>query len=112
MCVTCWIGEGSPKVDNEKVRNAAQLIAEVYEDSGEDSATGGNLHYIIEDWNAGDYAINGFRGHGADADFTKSEEACLAALERMSEEERFSALALEEGLWGKTAEGSNAHKIR
>src|SRR5690348_1783765 len=50
MCCGCWEDEGSPRIDNERVRGVQPLIEAVYKHNG----VGGNLHIVLDDNNIDD----------------------------------------------------------
>lgn len=122
MCYGCWEEAGKPQIDNEKVRAAVPLIAEVYGYS----CVGGNLHIVLDDWNIEDGnlefcsgCINGagvmpLEDGAADChqryndekrknpdppDQLAAERACCDAFMAMTEDERSSALALYDQFW-------------
>lgn len=108
MCYGCWESYDSPRIDNPLVREAARAIAEVYEFS----CVGGNLHVVVDDWNLdsakgdgpGELAFcreNDIQEniHEAGPEQLAAERRCLGLLERLTEDERASALALHNGFW-------------
>ena len=93
MCMSCWIQEyGAVAINNQKVREATKLIAEVYffHDCG------GGLHVLLDDWNL-DFVDERYSGGdkemGATPEQIEAEEKVLKAFRDMTIEERASALA-------------------
>lgn len=95
MCRACWIEDGAPRIDNERVRAAVPLIAAVYDAPG--GIVGGQLHVIVDDYNVSDEVMASQTRTGAD--FNSAELACYAHLLTMTPDERLSALALHDGYW-------------
>jgi len=108
MCASCWIDAGRPQTDTPEIRGAAALVAPVYGFS----CVGGNLHIVLDDWNLEDSHLDFCDeqikkgGHtpiwGSEPDSPEQLEAegkCLAAFRKLSEQDRYSAMALAEGLW-------------
>lgn len=122
MCYGCWEEAGKPVIDTPAVRAAAQAAAEVYEHA----CTGGNLHIVLDDWNiedsnlefcsqcidgAGVMPLGGstFAAHlryneekQANPDPPEQlavERCCCDLFMALTEEERASALALNDGFW-------------
>jgi hypothetical protein len=127
MCYECWEEYGKPTIDTPIVRAAAEAVAKVYETS----CTGGNLHIVLDDWNikdgnlefcskcidgAGVMPLDGSTFEGdlrynaeklANPDPPEqlaAERRCCDLFQQITEEERASALALNDGFW--TVEGS------
>ena len=107
MCENCWIEAGSPKIDNERVREAARLANELYEKV---SPVGGPLHIQLDDYN-----LDCFNGPtleeedpyawGLWEDELDDEQKQLCrrtyqAFKVLTIDERYSALALDDGHWG------------
>lgn len=94
MCAGCWAEAGSPKIDNEKTRAAAAAIDRVYEFSG----AGGNLHIVVDDWNLEDSSLEWCKVNAIvseqDDEKREAEMACYTALRELTEEERYSAMAI------------------
>ena len=102
MCYSCWIDHGKLEIDTPEVRAAAQAIHEVYLYS----CAGGNLHIVVDDWNVEDgnlafcqEKISEGGYEGCTAEQLIAEQQCLDILKRLTEEERASALALQDGYW-------------
>jgi len=108
MCCGCWKEDGSPQIDNERVRDVQALIAAVYDYHG----AGGNLHIVLDDNNTEDEhlefcqgQINKARITGEDewgydsSEALDAEQKCLDALRAMTLEERDSAMGLWDGCW-------------
>lgn len=112
MCVGCWQEYGAPQIDTPKVREIAEAIAAVYEWNG----VGGNLHIQIDDFNLDDQHFEGdtlwdtplLKSCGNiwadDPDWNdawkEAEERCYLLLKNATVEERASALALHDQMWG------------
>lgn len=103
MCYECWEHAGKPAITTPAVIAAAALVGRVFDLNH----VGGNLHSVIEDWNLDNDNLAACRevvtnkrkneagdGYADDPDLLKAETICLDALERMSQAERFSTLAL------------------
>ena len=105
MCVDCWKKLGSPKIDNDAVREAAKAIDEVYRYS----CVGGNLHIALDDWNLDDGSVAWCRGaikdniHQATTEDLETERRCLDLMMALSLEERASALSYLRGYWSPEA---------
>lgn len=106
MCYGCWEEAGKPAIVTPATRAAALLVKRVYEFNG----VGGNLHIATDDWNLEDDNIAFCRervtrklagdvgdGYAAEPELLAAETACLDALEPMSEDERYSVLAIQSG---------------
>lgn len=91
MCVGCWKGAGSPKSAKESVRQTTAAVEEVYEES----AVGGNLHIVLDDYNVCDSDLDwcGLKP------LTLAEQECLRLLRGLSLQERTAAIALYDGFW-------------
>jgi len=106
MCTSCWITYGAPKIKNSRTKHAAELIAAVYEWS----CVGGNAHVVIDDFNLETHNIkyciqyNKDNPRESDADNPGAEQAvtdeCLQALLALTIDERASALALHDEMFG------------
>jgi hypothetical protein len=102
VCRDCWDEEGSPAIDTPGVRLAASAVRELFVWC----PVGGALHIVVDDWNVEDHhltwclAPEQMTQYGADEPEGRAAEhfAGLALLP-LTEEERLSALALEEGFW-------------
>lgn len=102
MCENCYIEAGSPNIVNEKTIKAAELIAELYQQ--EDCGAGEYAHIVVDDWNLGDSDI-GFclLDIEKDKDVIPKESRevqieCLTYLATLTIEERYSAMAINDGL--------------
>ena len=94
MCYGCWEEVGKPRITNDRVLFAVEKMREMYETH----LAGGGLHIVTDDWNCEDRHVQWCRKYmtseyKADA----SEMACLVAFEALSEEERYSVLAVDSG---------------
>lgn len=99
MCINCWRKNGAAKIVNEKTIEAARLIDEVYET--ENGGAGGYAHIVVDDWNVEnsniDFCINECKSDRFDyseEDRTTTLE-CLNYLKTLTEEEKYSALAIQ-----------------
>jgi hypothetical protein len=98
MCYGCWEEAGKPQINTPAVREAARLAEVVYEHS----CVGGNLHITLDDWNVEDSSLEFCRGsirdnvNEGDAEQLAAELACLEAFAKLTVEERYSALALQQ----------------
>lgn len=102
MCLGCWHEKGSPSIINEKTKACALLVAKIYDHS----SVGGNAHIVVDDWNLRDSDL-AFCLNAVEQDERTNEEnlpeqwaaerACLLAMQDMTEDERYSALAINEG---------------
>lgn len=102
MCETCWAVAGKPAIINDKVKLAVDLIKELYDT--EDGGVGGYGHIVFDDWNVDDsdieYCLTAARGGGYEFLCDECRSASLKALnmfKELTEEERYSALALADG---------------
>lgn len=93
MCSGCWAEAGAPVVDTPAVREAARLVAALFEHS----AVGGTAHVVVDDWNLEDEHLEWCMGQSVAG---SPEAKCLDALRLLGPAERASALALQAGLWG------------
>lgn len=91
MCRSCWHEYGEPIIDTPEVRQAAAIVADLYEEHG----SGGWLHIVVDDWNLGQEHLV----YCAGVLKTATERRCYEALNALTEEERASALALHDGFW-------------
>ena len=103
MCINCWEHQGSPQVDNPKVREAARRIGELYQQ--EQCGAGGCLHVQVDDFNLEDDFFEDVQlEHFPQCTCNKArievENTLYQHLRAMSQEERFSAVALHDGYWG------------
>ena len=94
MCRACWVDYGSPAIRNDRVLAAVAAIRELYELT----ASGGNLHVIVDDWNIDDEYFErdpcDENYWDADPEQLAVERRCFALLKAMTVDERASALAL------------------
>ncbi len=106
MCYGCWEKAGKPAIINEKTQLAAALCLQVYEFS----MGAGSAHVVIDDWNVHDEAIHGNlvfiervkcgfeeKEHEHDPEELECAKMALEALQELTEPERYSALAIQEG---------------
>jgi len=86
-------------IDTPAIRKAATLADQVYEFS----YVGGDLHILLDDWNVEDNHLDFCATaieeniHELSPENQEIERQCLAAFKELSEEERYSALAIREG---------------
>lgn len=102
MCYGCWEEAGKPTIVNDRVLKAVEAVKKMYETH----SAGGGLHIVTDDWNLEDDNVKWCREYmttkyKADA----SEMACLEAFEALSEEERYSTLALEQKFFVPAGDG-------
>lgn len=104
MCIGCYEERGSPTIINDRVLAAAALIGKVYERA----LAGGSAHAVIDDWNLDDHCIQWGLDHQHDVnkgfeprpeDELRVERECLEAMLALSEDERASALAINDGFF-------------
>lgn len=91
MCTDCWDEMGRPAIDTPKVREAARLVRELYQEH----CTGGPLHIVVDDWNLEDGHVD----YCGERCAPGIERRCYEALKAMNEDERASVLSLEDGWW-------------
>ena len=97
MCRHCWEECGSPRVDTPRVRNAARLCAEVFEQGDHP-----RVHSVLSEWNLGNVSLSWALDEvqsAPDSSARDVELECLFKLQALSLEGRASALALAEGWW-------------
>jgi hypothetical protein len=119
MCHACYVEYGSPTLDTTAIRAVAPLADVVYAFS----CVGGNLHIVLDDWNLEDENLEfcqqcldrkglpdpSWPGSAFDRreetapDQLAAEQACLDALKALTIEERASAMAYFDGVWGDYA---------
>ena len=98
MCYGCYEEAGKPAIVNEKTKKAAELIKEIYEQ--DDCGAGGYAHIVVDDWNLGDGDIDFCIDAANKGSYDISEEGkqaclnCLNYLKELSENERYSAMAI------------------
>ncbi len=104
MCMGCWHDYGAPREITPEIKEAAALVAKVYESS----VVGGNAHIVLDDWNIEDDSIDwcletALRTniHEHSAEELAVERQCLEALKALGLKERASALALHDGFFGE-----------
>ncbi len=97
MCLDCYGEYGSPKILNEAVLKAVNLINTIYVFS----TVGGNLHVQLDDWNIEDEYWGEFEPFREDSTEYELgiERECFDTMKSMSLEERASALVLHYGGW-------------
>ncbi len=103
MCCGCWNEEGSPQIDNDKVRAGLVLVQKVYEYH----AAGGRLHIALDDWNYDDDSLQWLQGYLLENEPDSKEQGiaedeCLRAFIDMTLDERGSVLGLDDGCWRLT----------
>lgn len=102
MCYGCWQDAGFPYIVNDATRQAVYLIGKV--------DNYGNLHIVVDDWNMEDECIEACRRDVLSAmtgkpvpktctlpEILQAELACADHLLSMTEDERYSAMAMVEG---------------
>lgn len=98
MCYNCYEEAGKPAIINEKTKKAAELINEIYEQ--EDCGVGGYAHIVVDDWNLDDSNIDFCINAANEGKYDISEDGrqaclkCLHYLKELSEDERYSAMAI------------------
>ena len=105
MCYACWIENGRAAVVHRSTIHAAESINRLYAcPAGE---AGGALHIVLDGWNVWDRCLaycrevlDGRRKRHAPTDPTAmlAERDVLEIFEHLSVVERYTALALSEGL--------------
>lgn len=102
MCYGCYEDAGCPKIKSQKTVKAASLISAVYD--CEYGGVGGYGHIVFDDWNIGDSNIDSCIEEASEGKYFDGEEeikvASLEALvffKTLTEEERYSALAIQDG---------------
>lgn len=93
MCDGCYRNKyGSPKIDNEIVREASEAVEELYLDHG----AGGGMHIVVDDWNLEDSHIE-FCGRFMRDYPHRGPDACeirvYELFKKMTVDERASTLA-------------------
>jgi hypothetical protein len=100
MCVSCWQDHGSPAIINDDVIKAANLVKAIYEYN----LVGSNCHVVVDDWNLQSEHIEECLKslpnnlHKVSDSQLAGEKECLLSLQNLSLPERYSALAIGEGL--------------
>lgn len=108
MCYGCYEDAGKPEIVNEKTIKASELIKELYDT--EFGGVGRYGHIVFDDWNIDDDNIewcieNANKGgywqdENDEEGAEETRQASLTALiyfKELSEEERYSALAIDDG---------------
>lgn len=96
MCKGCYIEAGEPKIVNDKVLFAVELIRAVYEIH----AAGGNLHIVLDDWNTNMVeACKQFIDAETDEEKQAVELNCYNLLVTLTEDEVITALAIYDGFF-------------
>lgn len=102
MCEGCWNEHSSPAIDTPEVREAARLIAQVYQHS----CVGGGLHIVVDDFNIEASHVRWCLEHldehvepGEEREVTRRCGEALLALP--SDEHRAAAVALHDGYWAR-----------
>ena len=97
MCQSCWQEAVAPQIDNGNVRRAAFLCDEIYKEH----PAGGAMHIHLDDWNLGNdfFKDETPRFIGWHNDFKNLFIVAYAAFRKLSEKERYSAVALSKGYW-------------
>jgi len=99
MCYQCWQKNGAPQIVNQKVKRAVELITDLYDES----LTGGLLHVQVDDYNLGDHFFTEDAMQPAadlfEREPTPTEQALFDLMRGMSEPERYSAVALNDGFF-------------
>lgn len=98
MCKTCWSEAGNPSIVNEKTLASANLITDLY--NTPEGGCGGGGHIVFDDFNIEDRNIEWCIRYSESANIdsatkTASLNALKAFLE-LTEDERYSALAIHE----------------
>lgn len=92
MCDGCYREYGSPKIDNQLVRDASEAVKELYYCHG----AGGGMHIVTDDWNLEDDSID-FCGKFMRDYHHRGPDACeirvYELFKMLTIEERASALA-------------------
>lgn len=101
MCINCWTESEYKTVINDRVKEAARLIEELY--LTENGSVGGYGHVVFDDWNLDcaasclDDAEKAIYKEHLCEETRQASIAALKAFQALSEDERASALALYEG---------------
>ena len=98
MCSSCWKEAGSPAIVNERTLAAAFLVNAL--ERMPDGGVGGHLHIVTDDWNLEDEHLSFCEAnidsgeHPYPPEQERLERQIIAAFLAMSEDERYSAMAL------------------
>lgn len=104
MCDSCWVERGSPIIDTPQVRAAAALLVRL----DDEVPMRGGMHAQLDDWNIDDVHFSGDPKadlaplpsvYSLDARQQALVMETHAAMCALTEQERASALALEDGYW-------------
>lgn len=95
MCDSCYEKYGSPTLETEKVRQAAEAIEELYSMHG----AGGMMHIVVDDWNLEDDSVEWCGKYMADKKPDACEIRVYELFKRMTVEERASALVFRKRSW-------------
>ena len=100
MCYGCYEEAGKPAIVNHKTRQVAKAVSKIYEYNG----VGSNAHIVVDDWNLDDESIDWSLTEGLSSNVHEStaeqldiERQCLTLLKSLTEDERYSALAIQRG---------------
>lgn len=102
MCYGCYEEAGKPRIVNEEVEKAADLVRKLYNQPG--CGAGGYAHIVTDDWNLKDNHIDFCIQETDKAEnegmSEESKQVCLDVLnqfKKLSLDERYSALAIVDG---------------
>lgn len=95
MCHGCWEEAGKPQIVNDKTLQAADAVEALYMWH----PSGGGMHIVTDDWNCEDQDVEWCKRHMAEEGCDQYERDCLDAFLACTEEERYSALAIESGFF-------------
>ena len=101
MCQSCWVDAGCPNMDTPGIRAALPVLKEYEEVCG----SGGACHIIVDDWNVEDSHLIWCGSEKGGRRFSEGQEEravtdrLIEAMMPLSVPERYSLLALDEGLW-------------
>lgn len=102
MCRGCYEEQGSPIAVCETTQQAVDVINEIYRLNN----VGGNAHIVVDDWNLEDEHIDFCldQRNWVFRDASDEQKACekhaLMLLKDMTIDQRFTVLALKEGIIG------------
>ena len=103
MCENCYIEEGSPKIVTPYIMDAVNKIKILY--ATESGELGGYGHIVFDDWNLEDHSIRSSIDSAFNCEYKKLEASkweavnALVAIYRLSEQERYSAMAIVDGFF-------------
>jgi uncharacterized Fe-S cluster-containing radical SAM superfamily protein len=99
MCYECYEEAGKPTIINDKTKKAAELIKTMYEQEG--CSVGGYAHIVTDDWNLDDDSVDWCIKEAEKGEYEHisdhGRQSCLntlKCLKELTEDERYSALAL------------------